>query len=171
MPTFNTITGAGTPPPLDSSYGEEVIIITQQSEPEAPDPSAPWLGDGYDVGPATGSGNVGMDPGRNPQAAQPQTQTNTDGVDPPPYEPAPGTDPVSRAAIKIVDFLHSKEKDLLDFAKALDKRIPVYQLENAHEAGKSLGQDASNIIFSDTLKNDIIGPKPGHEPRPKPWIW
>jgi type VI secretion system secreted protein VgrG len=43
MPGYNTITGAGTPPPIDGSYDAELNLVDSPTpEPQAPDPDSLW---------------------------------------------------------------------------------------------------------------------------------
>jgi hypothetical protein len=160
MPTFNSITGQGTPPPTDSTMGEEVIQVTEDTPPqlEAPDPTDPWLGDGLDI-PNTVSGGGGaghVDPLLYTSPPDPSKPPPT----PPPYEPAPGTNPVERAVIKALDFIHGQHGNIRDLAKWIDDRNPVAPgyFQGVMGVGETWGKD---LI-------PIVGPDPNVPIRSKP---
>jgi hypothetical protein len=158
MPTFNTITGQGTPPPTDSTMGEEVIQV--EADPpglEAPDPTQPWLGDGLETpDTVSGGGGGGLDISQllTPQSAGQPPPT------PPPYEPAPDTNLIERGVIKIMNFIHDQHGNVRDFAKFIDDRNPVNAgyLQGVVGAGETLGRD---LI-------PIVGPNPNVPIRAKP---
>lgn len=162
MPTFNTITGQGTPPPTDSTMGEEVIQV--EADLQAPDPTEPWLGDGLDTPNTVSGGGGGVDMSQlinNPPPNPPSP--NQPPPTPPPYEPAPDTNFVERGVIKMLNFIHDQHGNVRDFAKWVDDRNPLHlgHMQGMVTVGENLGKD---LI-------PIVGPDPSVETRPKPWNW
>jgi hypothetical protein len=138
MPGYNTITGAGTPPPIDGSYDAELNLVDSPTpEPEAPDPDSLWWeppNDGVDYpAPATAGAAAQPEPVSSPEYSGVAEPTDA-GV---PVEVSP---PIESGLGKRVDDILNQSPTLRamwEQAKAKDWRIQIREGEKRSEADQN----------------------------------
>lgn len=123
MPSYDSISGVGTPPPASTDSSYEPVIVYQDPELEAPDATAAWPGDGVEEPVSSGNDWSGPLPPKPTEITKPQQvshETDTYG-------------------------------NLNEAEKAFVRRHPIAAVEFREAAEKALTE--AQRMFPDSLHN------------------